>query len=195
MAQIFGFLASLTSIYMMIVFFRVILSWFSGMGNNRVLEIVSAVTDPYLNWFRRFGALRIGNLDLSVLIALGALSLVNRVFASLAFHGSISIGIVLALILQAVWGAVSFIIGFLIIILALRLIAHLSGQDGYSHFWRIIFTIAQPVMQWINRSVFKDRIINFGTSIIISIVILGLGYFVIRLLVIFVSAMLTGLPI
>ena len=195
MAQFFGFLGSITSIYMMIVIFRIILSWFSGMGHNRVTEIVSRITDPYLNWFRRFGSFRIGNVDLSVLIALGALSLVNRVFTSMAIHGTISLGIILAMILQAVWGAISFILGFLIIVLILRLIGHLSGQDGYSHFWRIIFTIAQPVLLWINRSVLRDRIINFGISIVISIVILGLSYFLLRVLVILVSAILAGLPV
>ena len=195
MAQLFGLLGTLTSIYMMIIFFRVILTWFSGMSDSRVLEIISKITDPYLNWFRRFGSFRVGNLDLSVLIAFGALSLLNRVFTSLALHGTISIGIILAMILQAAWGIISFLIGFMIVILVLRFIAHLSGQDGYSYFWRIIYSISQPVLLWFNGILFKDRIINFGASVIISIAIMGLGYFIFRVLVILVSSLLFNLPL
>ena len=195
MAQFFGLLGTLTSIYMMIIFFRIILTWFSGMNDSRVLEFVSKITDPYINWFRRFGSFRIANLDLSILIAFGTLSLLNRVFTSLALHVSISIGIILAMILQAAWGIISFIIGFMIVFLILRFIAHLSGQGGYSYFWRIVFTISQPILQWINSILLKDRIINFGASIIISIAALGLGYFLIRLLVFLASTLLLRLPI
>ena len=195
MVQFFGLLGTLTSIYMMIIFFRVILTWFSGMNDSRVLEILSKITDPYLNWFRRFGSFRIGTMDISVLIAFGALSLLNRVFTSLALHGSISIGIILAMILQAAWSIVSFIIGFMIVILILRFIAHLSSQDSYNHFWRIIFSLSQPVLQLLNSLLLKDRIENQGASIVISALILGLGYFLLRFLIFIISAMLAGLPI
>jgi YggT family protein len=195
MAQLMGFLSSLVSIYMMIVFFRIILTWFSWIGRGSLQNILATITDPYLNWFRRFPILRVGFLDLSPIAALAVLSLLNRIFSTLALHGTISIGIVLSMILQMLWGAVSFLIGFLIIVFILRLIAHLTRVNTYSQFWRIVDAIFQPVSYRINRILFKDRIVNFISSVIISVVGLVGIYLVLRVFVIFVSGVLARLPI
>ena len=164
MARFFGLMGSLVSIYMIIVFFRIILTWFPGMGQNKVTEIVAKITDPYLDWFRRPGIFRLGNLDLSVLVALGVLSLVNRALVTLAFYGTISIGIILGMILEAIWGAASFIIIFMMVVLVLRLIAHLTSRDSYSTIWRVVETISHPVIYRINRFILRDRIINYAVS-------------------------------
>ena len=188
-------LSFLVNIYMMIIFFRILLTWFSWMRNSQALDILSRITDPYLNYFRRFTFLRIGYIDLSPIAALGVLSLVNRILVSLAFHGRISIGILLALVLQALWGAASFILGFVIIILILRLAAYLLKSDMSGSFWRIIDTIAQPVLYRINRIIFKNRIANYMSSLLISISSLILIYLALRILVLLVSGLLVKLPI
>jgi len=195
MAQVFGFLSSLVSIYMMVIFFRIILSWFTGMGHGGFQNILGRITDPYLNWFRRFPILRIGFLDLSPVVALGVLSLVNRIFSTLAFYKTITVGIILALTLQVLWGAVSFFLGFLIIVLVLRLIAYLARSNMYSPFWRIVGTISQPVTYRINRVIFRDRIVNFTTSLIVSLVSLGVIYLGLRFLVFFIVRALAKMPV
>ena len=194
MSQILRILSSLVSIYMLIIFVRIILTWFVGMDNGGFSDILARITDPYLNWFRRFTALRIGYLDLSPIVALGVLSLVNRVLSVLASYGTITVGIILALVLQAVWGAISFFLGFLIIILILRLIAHLSRQGG-NPFWQIIESISRPVLFRINRFLFRNRILNFTTSIIVSIAVLVLVYLALNILVFIATDVLARLPI
>jgi YggT family protein len=179
---------------MLIIFVRIILTWFSGMDEDRVPEILSKITDPYLNWFRRFPALRVGYLDLSPIVALGVLSLVNRVLSTLAAYGIISLGIILALVLQAVWGAVAFFLGFLILILILRLIAHLL-KLGSNPFWYIIGSISQPVLFRINRLIYRDRIVNFTTGIITSLAMLVAAYMIFSIVVYIVSRLLVRLPI
>ena len=195
MAQLMRVLSSLVNIYMMIIFIRIILTWFTGVGYGGVQNILARITDPYLNWFRRFPILRIGFLDLSPIVALGVLSLVNGIFNTLARYGTITIGIILAMILQALWGAVSFFLGFLIIILALRLIAHLAGQGTYNPFWRIIDAISRPILFRINSFFFRNRIANFGASVILSMVSLGIVYIVLMFLFSFVSRALVRLPL
>jgi len=194
MSQIIRVLSSLVSIYMLIIFVRIILTWFSGMDQGRVPEILSKITDPYLNWFRRFPALRVGYLDLSPIVALGVLSLVNRVLSTLAAYGIISIGIILALILQIAWGAVAFFLGFIILILILRLIAHLLKLES-NPFWYIIESISRPVLFRINRFIFKDRIVNFTTGIITTLAVLAAAYLVLNIVVFIVSRLLVRLPI
>jgi len=188
-------LSTLVNVYMLIVVIRIMLTWFSWMGRGGFFEILCRITDPYLNWFRRFTFLRVGFLDLSPIAALGVLSLVSRIFSTLAYYGSITVGIILAMTLQVLWGAVSFFLGFLIIVLVLRLIAHFSRQDLNKPFWRIVATISQPVLLKIQQILFKNRIVNFRNGIIISIAVLGLLYVALRILVSFLSAVLLKLPI
>lgn len=194
MPQLLSAVSFLINIYMMIIFVRIMLTWFSWTGGSGLLDVLARITDPYLNWFRRFPIFRMGNLDLSPVAALGILSLVNRIFNSLALYGHITVGIVLAMILQVAWGVVSFILGFLIIILILRLICHLAKQNSYGTFWRIVDSISQPVLFRINRILFKDRIVSYGTGLVISIVSLGIIYLVLRIIVTVLTGALVRLP-
>jgi len=195
MIQIFRVLGFLVEIYMLVIFIRIVLTWFGRMGQGRLQEVLAAATDPYLDWFRRFTFLKVGFLDLSPIAALGVLSAVSRIISTIVFYGRITIGIILAILLQTIWGAVSFFLGFFIIVLVLRLFAHFAKQNIYGPFWRIVDTIAQPILYRTSRFLFKDRIVNYGNSLIISIVCLGLLYFVLRFLVSFLSMMLARLPL
>jgi YggT family protein len=153
------------------------------------------ITDPYLNAFRRFTFLRIGHVDLSPIAALTVLSLLNQVFAILARHKTIKLGIILSIALQLIWSAASFLLGFGTIILILRLIAYLTNRDVYSGFWRIIDTISQPLLYRINRIFFGKRIIKYLNSLLFSIAALAGTGLVLSLLIRFVSSLLTKLPI
>ena len=195
MARLIGVLSFLVNAYMVIIFFRIMLTWFSGMGHGSVQDVLARITDPYLNWFRRFPALRMGFLDLSPIVALGVLSLVNRILSSLARYGTITIGIILAMVLQGIWGAVSFFIGFLIIVLILCLVAHLSRVNTFNPFWRAVETISRPVLFRINRVLYKGRIENFAVSVILSIAALGISYIVLGFFVTFASRALARLPL
>ena len=195
MAQFMGILSFLVSVYMGIIFIRIVLTWFTGIGQGSLQDILARITDPYLNWFRRFQILRIGYIDLSPIVALGVLSVVNRILGTIAVYNTISLGIILAMVLSIAWGVVSFFLGFLIVILILRLVVHLMRLDAYSPFWRIIDGISRPVLFRINRLFFRDRIIGFTASIIISILALGIVYLALKFIVAFVSGMLVRLPV
>jgi YggT family protein len=188
-------LSTVISVYTIIIFVRILLTWFSGESYSRPVEVLSRVTDPYLDWFRRFPALRIGRLDLSPVAALAVLSLTNRIFAVMGQYGTITLGIILAILLQAVWSAASFLLGFSLIILILRLAAYLTNRNTYSSFWHVIDTISRPLLFRINRILFGKRIVPYLTGLILSIAVLaalgvGLGIAV-RIL----TGILAGLPI
>ena len=194
MSQIFNFLGLLVSIYMMVIFFRIIIMWFTGFGNSGLIDFLCKITDPYLNWFRRFTFLRVGFLDLSPIAALGVLSLLQRLLGILARYGKITIGVILAVIVQGLWGAVSFLLGFLIVVLLLRLIAALFVQDAAGSFWHAVDTISQPVLFRIRTFLFKSRFVNFTTLLIVTTVGLVLVYFGLRILFSLVSVSLARLP-
>jgi YggT family protein len=195
MAQILNLFSLILSIYMLIIFIRIILTWFPGFGNSGIINFLSGITDPYLNWFRRFTFLRLGFLDLSPIVALGVLALVNRILGMLASYGRISVGIVLVMMLQVVWSTISFILGFLILILILRFIAFLFRQSGSNPFWDVIDTISQPVLYRINRIFFRYRIVKHITSLLVSILSLAIVYVALRFLFVFISITLINLPV
>ena len=183
------------NIYMMVIVFRIILTWFPGNQNTGLFIGLSRFTDPYLNWFRRFTFLRAGFLDLSPIAALTCLSLLNRIFSTFSLYGRISIGIILAITVQAAWGVVSFLLMFIIIILVVRLIAHFLGYGTDGPIMRIVSAVSQPVLYKISAVIFRNRIIAFTHGLIITITGLLISYFLLRTLVMLLSGILSRLPI
>ena len=61
-------LVTLINIYILIISFRIILTWFrTADNNNQLINIVRKITDPYLSLFRGIKFLRFGMFDLSAM--------------------------------------------------------------------------------------------------------------------------------
>jgi YggT family protein len=172
MQAVFGFLATVTGIYSLLLFIRIIMSWFGGNYAGRPVNILTRITDPYLDWWRNKLNLRLGHIDLSVLVAIAFLSIAQNILSNLSRFGSITLGNILAIILMSVWSVTSFLLGFCIIILILRFIAYMTNRDMYTNFWRIIDSISQPLLYKINRLVYKQRIPNYVRGIVTSVLLL-----------------------
>ena len=78
------YFSTLTLVYLVLIFVRIIMSWIPRIPYNRFLagflKFVSDVTDPYLNLFRRIlPPVRMGPgaLDLSPIVATFVLILLN----------------------------------------------------------------------------------------------------------------------
>jgi YggT family protein len=77
---------TLTLVYLVLIFIRILMSWIPRMPYNRYLsaflKFVTDVTDPYLNLFRRvLPPVRMGGagLDLSPIVATIVLILVSSI--------------------------------------------------------------------------------------------------------------------
>ena len=88
--DIASYVYTLFLIYTILIFIRVLMSWFTRIPYNQVLnavlEFVRETTDPYLNLFRRFVPMvRIGPgaLDLSPIVAIIVLQIVARIVVGL----------------------------------------------------------------------------------------------------------------
>lgn len=191
---LFRVLGALTSVYMFLCFLRVMLTWFDGASLGRPYEVLSAAVDPYLNWFRRFPALRAEGFDFSPVAALAVLALVNNVFVTVGTYGRITVGILLSLLVSGVWSAVAFILGFFIVVLVLRFIALSVGHQTGSPIWRVVDAVSRPALYRISRRVYGDRLVSFRQGILTSIgILVGVwiaGELVLRL----VSRLLYRLP-
>jgi len=192
MQGLLGILSALISVYMLIIIVRILLTWFRG--TVQVPDFLAKITDPYLFWFRRFTFLRIGYLDLSPIAAIAVLTVVNQILATLARYGRISLGLILAMVLQVAWSVVSFFIIFLFVIVLLRLFAYITNRNTYSTFWRIIDTISQPVLYRINKILFRGRIVNYRTAIITAAAAMAVAYVVLRIIYMIIFGALVSLP-
>jgi YggT family protein len=89
-ADIADYVRTLSLVYLVLIFIRIILSWIPRIPYNRFLngflKFVTDVTDPYLNLFRRIlPMVRIGPgaLDLSPIVATFVLIIVSGIVAGL----------------------------------------------------------------------------------------------------------------
>jgi len=195
MRFIFSVLAGAAGIYSLLIFIRIIISWFGGFSGSKPVELLAGVTDPYLDWWRRNINLRIGLLDFSVVAAIAALSLVQNILYSLSSYQVLRLGSILAVILLSAWSVVFFILGFCLLIIVLRLVAYLANRDIYSPFWRVIDSLSQPVLYRLNRIIFGKRITGYLKGIIISCLLLAALMIAGNIAVHALAALLSSLPV
>jgi YggT family protein len=195
MQIIFQILTVLLGIYSFLIIIRIILTWFSSGQFGGPADFLARITDPYLDWWRRRLNLRAGYLDLSPIVAMAALSVAQTICSAIARTGRITIGLLLAVCLSALWSAVSFILGFCLIVLVLRLIGYLINANMFGTFWRVIDSISNPIQYRLSRIIFSNRIVRFTTSIIISILVLTALWIVGGIVIQIVSDILFRLPL
>jgi YggT family protein len=161
-------LSGIASIYLILIFFRILISWFSGVDFGKPYRMLTSITDPYLNYFRRFRFMQVGAIDLSPLAGMLVLVVVADVFSTFARTGSIGVGIVLAIILDSLWGVIAFVLTLFIILVIIRFVAALLNASTVHPFIRTIDMIITPVMNLIHRTFFKNRFITFRTGLAIT---------------------------
>ncbi len=172
MTLIMRILAGATSLYMLLCFVRIVLSWIDGPRIGKPYEVLVSVVDPYLDWFRRFPILKTGSVDFSPVVALASLALANNVFGTIAYYGRITVGILLSMIIGAAWSAVGFVLSFLIVAIAVRFVAYLLHRNSFSPLWRTIDNLTQPVLYRINRLAYGDRLVSYQQGMATSLAIL-----------------------
>ena len=92
--DIADYVETLTLVYLVLIFVRIIMSWIPRIPYNRFLagflKFVTDVTDPYLNLFRRIlppVRLGPGALDLSPIVATFVLIIVSTIVTDLIRSG------------------------------------------------------------------------------------------------------------
>lgn len=194
MYKIFGFLAAVLGVYSFLIFIRIIISWFAGFADGKPVDILSRITDPYLDWWRRNLNFRLGFLDFSAIAGITFLSFVQRILFILSTFNSITLGNILSIVLISVWSILSFFLVFCMIIVSIRFIGYFLNCNVYSGFWRVIDSISQPLLYRINRIIFGRRIVGSFLSIFISFIFLAVIWVTGSLAFRFLANLLTRLP-
>ncbi|MDR2897819.1 MAG: YggT family protein [Spirochaetaceae bacterium] len=188
-------LSSLISIYTLICFARIIITWFPSVRDSRAGVILGNICDPYLNLFRRFSLLRRGGLDFTPVIAIGVLMIASSILSSIVVAGKISLGVISGIVVGMIWSTVAAFLNIILLVMAIRLVFDLLNKDGGSPVWASLDAFLNPVISSLTGVFFRNRFRTYRTSLITALVVL----FVIRvsgeLAVRLIAGLLFSLPI
>ena len=185
---ILSILAAALSLYTLLCFIYILMSWFPGAKFTKFGHFMSSICDPYMNLFRRMSFLRIGNIDFSPIVSIGLLSLASAILAGIQRTGRIYIGGIIGTILSSIWGIASSIIGIFVILIFIRWIVLLfsKGRTSYESGWNQIDMILNKMTYKIAGTISKKSM-SYQTSLLMSwiilIAVLIIGHVLIGILV------------
>ncbi|MFP4068080.1 MAG: YggT family protein [Spirochaetaceae bacterium] len=143
--DIMRLISTAISIYMLIIFVRIVMTWVQGASYGRAMQVISSITDPYLNLFRGMRFLQVGYVDFSPIAAIITLSIVSNITTQIAYAGTVTVGRVLAFTLSAVGSAVFFFVTLFLIITTVRVVAVWIGVNSTGRFWITLDRLLQPL--------------------------------------------------
>lgn len=156
-------------VYLMILSIRIILTWVKGSFQGKAGELLKQATDPYLEIFSRITFLKQGMFDFTplaaILVLVVALDLVN----GLLVYGRITIGLVLASIISALWGGLSFILLLFLVLGVVQIVSALFSGNSESPLLRMINLMFQPIIDLTERYLQPRSKLTYNQYLYISL--------------------------
>ena len=116
MFKLVALISQIISIYSILCFARILLSWIPSLSYSKVTQFLAKICDPYLNLFRKL-PLQFASLDFTPIIAFIVLSGISSILQAIVATGKFSLGVILAITIQMLWAAISSILLLIIILL------------------------------------------------------------------------------
>ncbi len=185
---ILSILAGVLSLYTLLCFVYILMSWFPGAKFTRFGRGLSSICEPYMNLFRKMSFLRIGNIDFSPIVSIGILSLASAILAGVQRTGRIFLGGILGTVLNSLWGIASSIVGIFTLLMFIRWIALIitKGRTSYDSGWNQVDILLNKITYKV-AGTFSKKTMSYQTSLLISwisfLVILVAGNVLISILV------------
>lgn len=184
-------LSAVLLVYMLLLSLRIILMWFRGTSYGKSWYYLTRVTDPYLRLFRGIRFLHIGGWDLTPIAGFIVIIIAQNVIISLLRFRSITLGIILAIALRAVWQSFIGILFIVAVLCVIRIIGLYVSKSQAHPSWHFLDTVVQPIAQWI--SMMLKRQLGYAPALSIAVVsIIGIwliGSLLINLIVLLLFAL------
>ena len=170
---ILSILAAALSLYTLLCFIYILMSWFPGARFTKFGHFMTTICEPYMNLFRKMSFLRIGNIDFSPIVSIGLLSLASAILAGIQRTGRIFFGGILGTVLNSLWGIASSIIGIFTLLILIRWIVLLinKGRTSYDSGWNQVDMILNKMTYKI-AGTFSKKTMSYQTSLLLSWIIL-----------------------
>lgn len=162
---------SLVTLYSLMCLVRIVLTWLPEANYSPIGRLLSSACDPFLDWFRRFSFARTATMDFTPILALGALSLISRVFMTLGETGKVSLGSVLAGVLGILWSFFAFVLNIFILLLVVRIVYEFANPYGFSQFRSVLDRFLSPTISRVTGFFFRRQVISYRVSVILTTVV------------------------
>ena len=159
--------SSLIFVYLLLLALRILLTWFQSGTYGRAWEYLRMVTDPYLNLFRNLKFLRIGFFDFTPIAAILVLVVIQNILSLLATYGSVTLGVVLGILIGAVWHSAVWILVFLGIVAVVRLVGLYTGASFAHPVWNTVDLMVQPLAKLVER--IAGRSLPYRQALLIAV--------------------------
>ncbi|GAB6091136.1 YggT family protein [Spirochaeta dissipatitropha] len=166
MSNFFNILNSIVTLYMMLIFLRIMLSWFGGIESmGKPAEVLASITDPYLNLFRKLQFLRMGFFDFSPIMGIIVLSIVSNVLGQLSRTGQVTVGLLLGLFTLHIFSALGFFALIFMVMAIIRLIGLSFNVGNGSRLMITLDAIFQPIVFRMAARFFSGRTMQYTSSV------------------------------
>ena len=174
-------LAFIFSLYTMLIVVDIILKWIYTGQKGRGTRMISQLTDPFLNFIRRFRISHIGYIDISPLLAVLILSIINQILGRIRELGSITLGAVSAIIISSIWNVIMTLLFAVLVVAVVRYLFLMFTTNKMNSFANACDAFFIPLSSRIASIFIKNASSSYQLNLIISIivvaVILTLGSF------------------
>jgi len=192
---ILSILAGVLSLYTLLCFIYILMSWFPGARFTKFGKIMTSICEPYMGLFRKMSFLRIGNIDFSPIVSLGILSLASAILSGIQKTGRIFFGGILGTVLSSLWSIASSIIGIFAILIFIRWIVLLinKGRTSYDSGWNQVDMLLNKMTYKI-AGTFSKASMSYQKSLLLSWIILLATLIIGRILIILLVNLCYKLP-
>jgi YggT family protein len=166
----FDTLVTAITLYSLLCIARILMTWVPGSETGSIGKLLVSVTDPYLNWFKRFRFVRVGMLDFSPVLALGVLTVASMIGSTLAVSGKLTIGFVVASIVSVAWQFGRFFIILILVLLTVRLVFDILNRFTYSSFWTVMDRFLNKPIAWVTGLLSPRHPLGYRKSLILTLV-------------------------
>lgn len=192
--NILNLISLLISVYTLLLFVRVILTWVPSMEYSKFGRFLANICDPFLNIFKKVRFLRAGNIDFTPMLAIGSLVIVSSILQNIINSKRISVGIIIASVINLCWTIIHSVLIVLIVVVLIRLIVSLLNKDTDSQIWVQLDKMISPVAYHLSNMIFPKKYIKYQTVLIVTLVALVICHFLLEFILLFIAGFFAQLP-
>ena len=186
-------LAFIFSLYTMLIVVDIILKWIYSGPKGRGTMMISQLTDPFLNFFKRFRISRIGYIDISPLLAVLTLSIINQILGRIRELGSITFWAIIAIIISSVWNVIMTLLLAVLVVAAVRYLFLMFTTNKMNSFANACDAFFIPLSSRIASLFIKNASSSYQLNLIISIIVVAVLLTVGSFSITWLTNLLTGM--
>lgn len=173
-SAILSLLSAVITLYTILCFVDIVMSWLPGAKFTKFGRFISSLCDPYMNFFSKYGWLRIGNIDFSPIISIGILSVASSILGGIQQTGRIWFGGILSTIILMLWNVFSSILTLLFFLVLIRWIVLKvkGGRTSFDSGWNQVDTLLNRFSYKVAGTVSK-RNMSYEKSLLITWITFG----------------------